>query len=96
MEGQISIEKLSDALGGKIWAKDNMKRIYINRGYNTKKMSTKTYVYQLDNGSFSVNCYINCQSQTFAWVKSQQQEIVNNVMQEIKAIINPTIDENND
>ena len=75
----LTIEQLSEKLNGKLWIKEDKKRIYLERGYNTKKMSTKTYVYQREDGSFGVSCYIDCPSQAFQWIKSQQQEVIDGV-----------------
>jgi hypothetical protein len=94
----ITLETLAAALNGKLWEKGDIRRIYIDRGYNTKKMTTKTYVYQREDGSFGVSCYIECPSQPFAWIKSQQQDIIDSVMEEIeefKAELNEVADGNN-
>lgn len=80
----LSIEQLAEKLGGKLWIKEDKKRIYLDRGYNTKKMSTKTYVYQREDGSFGVSCYIDCPSQPFAWIKSQQEEVIESVKSDIE------------
>jgi hypothetical protein len=52
-------------------------------------MSTKTYIFEKD-GDFIVSCYIECPSQPFAWIKSQQQEVIDSVNAEIEESINPT------
>ena len=85
----ITLESLAAALNGKLWIKGDMKRIYLDRGYNTKKMSTKTYVYEKD-GQFHVSCFIECDSQPFAWIKSQQQNVIESVQADIEEAINPT------
>jgi hypothetical protein len=77
-----------------------MKRIYVDAGWNTKKMSTKTYIYQREDGTFGVSCYIDCPSQPMAWIKSQQAEIITSLENRIDNIINgedeeETIDESN-
>lgn len=94
---KITIETLATALEGKLWIKGDMKRIYLDRGYNTKKMSTKTYVYE-QNGEFKVSCYIDCLSQPFAWIKSQQEEVIssveNSIERAIKTLSNPEKYEN--
>lgn len=91
----ISIEQLAELLGGKIWVKGDLKRIYLYRGYNTKKMSTKTYVYEY-NGDFRVSCVIECNSQPQAWIKSQEKEVIDSVSEQIEQVIfnleNPDID----
>lgn len=50
----VTIETLAEKLEGKLWVKGDLKRIYLDSGYNTKKMSTKTYVYQKENGTYVV------------------------------------------
>lgn len=82
----ITIEQLAEKLKGKLWEKGDLKRIYLDRGHNTKKMSTKTYVFEKD-GEFQVSCYIECPSQPYQWIKSQQQEIIDSVNQDIETII---------
>lgn len=93
---QISLEQLAEKLGGKLWIKGELKRIYLDRGYNTKKMSTKTYIYQREDGSFGVSCYIDCPSQDYNWIKSQQQQVIDGVMEDIEAALfeieNPGVD----
>lgn len=96
MTTQISLEQLAEKLGGKLWIKGDLTRIYLDRGYNTKKMSTKTYAYQNEDGEFKVSCYIDCPSQAYQWIQSQQQEVIDGVMEDIEAakfeISNPGVD----
>ena len=35
----VTIETLAEKLEGKLWVKGDLKRIYLDSGYNTKKMS---------------------------------------------------------
>ena len=44
MSKKLSIYELAERLGYKVWEKGNLKRIYVNAGYNTKKMSTNTFI----------------------------------------------------
>lgn len=83
----ITIEQLAEKINGKLWTKGEMKRIYVDAGYNTKKMTTKTYVYQREDGTFGVSCYIDCPSQAFQWIKSQQQEVIEGVEKQIEKAI---------
>jgi len=87
----ISIEILSEKLGGKLWIKEDKKRIYLDCGYNTKKMSTKTYVYQREDGTFGVSCYIDCPSQPYAWIQSQQSEVIESVERRIENVLADTV-----
>lgn len=82
----ISIEILAEKLGGKLWTKGDLKRIYLDRGYNTKKMTTKTYVFEKE-GKFIVKCDIDCPSQNDGWIYSQQEIIVTGLNEKIAEII---------
>lgn len=84
---KISLEQLAEKLNGKLWVKGEMKRIYLDEGYNTKKMSTKTYVYERQDGSFGVSCRIDCPSQNDNWITSQEDKIIAGVEKEIENII---------
>ena len=86
----LTIEQLAEQLGGKLWIKGDMKRIYLDRGYNTKKMSTKTYVYQREDGTFGVSCYIDCPSQHPSWIESQKQEVIDGVESDIEEALADT------
>ncbi len=90
MTTQITIEQLAEKLNAKVWSKENVKRIYLDKGYNTKKMSTKTYIYQNEDGTFGVSCYIDCPSQSYKWIESQKDEIITNVKSEIEEALAET------
>jgi hypothetical protein len=83
----ISIETLAEKINGKLWVKGDLKRIYVDEGYNTKKMSTKTYVYQKQDGTFGVSCKIECPSQSISWITSQEDEIINRLIEKIYDVI---------
>jgi len=78
-----TLNQIATALGGKVWEKGDIKRIYLNRGYNTKKMTTKVYVYQCADGSYAVNCRIECPNQIESWIKSQEQQIIESVTSDL-------------
>lgn len=82
----MTIEQLAEKLNGKLWVKGDLKRIYLERGYNTKKMSTKTWVEQ-QGDSFVVKCFVECPSQPWQWCKSQQEEVVESVENQIENLI---------
>lgn len=82
----ITLELLAEKLKGNLWTKGDLKRIYLNKGYNTKKMSTKTWVEESNNG-YVVKCYIDCPSQNYNWIKSQQDEVIESVEKQIESII---------
>lgn len=78
-----TIEQLAEKLNKTVWVRGDLKRIYLNEGFNTKKMSTKTYIYEKD-GDFHVSCNIECPSQPWQWIKSQQDEVKESVYQNIE------------
>ncbi len=86
MKSIITLQELATKLNGKFWSKEGKERVYIDRGYNTKKMSTKTYV-EIRNDEFVVRCFIDCPSQSDNWIESQQNEVIENVENEILEII---------
>lgn len=96
MNNSISLQELSEKLNGKYWEKGDKKRIYLDRGHNTKKMSTKTFVWQNESGDFHVSCYIECPSQAWQWIQSQQEQIIESVNEDIDQTIweinNPGLD----
>ncbi len=83
----LTIEQLAEKLNGNLWVKGNLKRIYLDKGYNTKKMSTKTFVFQNENGDFVVSCKVECSSQPWQWCKSQEDEVKESVYEQIEEIL---------
>lgn len=83
----VTIETLAEKLNGKLWIKGDLKRIYLNEGYNTKKMATKTFVYEKD-GEFKVSCWIACPSQSQNWIDNERQRVVDYVESKIDEAIN--------
>lgn len=83
----ISFEQLAEKLNGKLWIKGDLKRIYLDEGFNTKKMSTKTYVYEKQDGSWGVSCRIECPSQNDNWIISQEDKVIEDVEKNILEII---------
>jgi hypothetical protein len=85
---KISLEQLAEQLGKTVWSKGNLKRIYLNdAGWNTKKMSTKVFIWQDDTGEFRVSCHVECPSQPRQWEKSQEAEVIKSVEEQIEAAI---------
>jgi hypothetical protein len=89
---KITIEDLAVKLNGNMWTKGDLKRIYLDRGYNTKKMSTKTYVEETSKGNFNVKCFVECPSQDYNWCKSQANQVIERLESEIEEILNPSIE----
>ena len=80
---QLTLKELAPLLGGNYWEKGDRKRIYLREGYNTKKMKTTTYVTQTDEGEFIACCYIDCLSQNYGWISSQEKIIKERVREKI-------------
>jgi hypothetical protein len=80
-----TLEQLAERLGKTVWSKGDLKRIYLNdAGWNTKKMSTKTFIFQDGGGDFKVSCYVDCPSQPREWKKSQEAEVITSVEEDIE------------
>lgn len=78
-----TIYELAERLKCKVWEKGELKRIYLNEGYNTRKMRTKTYIWQDEKGDFKVSCYIDCPSQPWNWIICQKEIVVKEVEEKI-------------
>lgn len=66
MTTKTSLQQLAEKLHETVWTKGDLKRIYLNdKGYNTKKMSTKTFIWQDESGDFNVSCKVECPSQSW-------------------------------
>ena len=92
----VTIEQLAERFNQTVWVKGDLKRIYLNdEGYNTKKMSTKTFIFEKD-GEFIVSCRIECPSQSYQWIQSQEKEVKESVSSRIEdfieRILDPSID----
>lgn len=87
MKKTLSLQYLQKHLGGKLWEKGTMSRIYLKEGYNTKKMRTNVYVYKNSTGDFAVYCDIECDSQHSNWIASQEKEIVDQLTEKIADIV---------
>lgn len=92
----VTLEQLAERFNQTVWVKGDLKRIYLNdEGYNTKKISTKTFIFEKD-GEFIVSCRIECPSQPYQWIQSQEQEVKEGVYSKIEdyieRILDPSID----
>ncbi|MDR1883058.1 MAG: hypothetical protein LBR26_09820 [Prevotella sp.] len=84
MKAKVTIEQLAEKMGQTVWQKESLKRIYLNNaGYNTKKMSTKAFIFQKDD-EFCVSVRVECPSQPYSWIKSQEIEVRESVESEIE------------
>lgn len=89
MNTQVTIEQLAEKLNKTVWVKGDLKRIYLNdAGYNTKKMSTKTFIFQTEDGEFKVSCRIECPSQSYQWIDSQEEEVKKGIYEDIEQALN--------
>lgn len=92
----VTLEQLAERFNQTVWVKGDLKRIYLpDEGYNTKKMSTKTFIFEKD-GEFIVSCRVECPNQPYQWIQSQEEEVKESVYAEIEdyieRIIDPSID----
>lgn len=92
----VTLEQIAERFNQTVWVKGDIKRIYLNdEGYNTKKMSTKTFIYEKD-GEFIVSCRIECPSQPYKWIQSQEEEVKESIYSRIEdyieRILDPSID----
>jgi len=86
-----SIYELAEKLNAKVWEKGDLKRIYLNdEGYNTKKMSTKAYIFQNESGEFKVSVRIECYSQSINWITSQEEEVKKSIEKKIEKALADT------
>lgn len=82
---KTTIEHLAERMHEKVWVKGDLKRIYLNdAGYNTKKMTTKAYIYQSENGDFKVLVNIDCPSQHSNWIDAQEEELKEEILNKIE------------
>lgn len=81
---ETRLKELEEKIGGTYWEKGNLRRLYLDRGHNTKKMTTKTFIWEDENGALRISCKIECPSQPYEWVKSQQDQVKKGVMREIE------------
>lgn len=94
---RLTLEQLAEAMNKQVWEKGNLKRIYLNdAGYNTKKMSTKAFIFQTEEGEFKVSVRVECDSQPWQWCKSQADQVRESIEKEIEEILNPSDDEQED
>jgi hypothetical protein len=85
MKKQISLEQLAERLGKTVWSKGELKRIYLNdAGWSTKKMTTKAFIWQDEDGKFRVSCHVDCPSQPRQWEKSQEADVIASVEADIE------------
>lgn len=87
----MTLQELAEKLKGNYWEKGNLKRIYLDRGYNTRKMSTKTFIWQNEEGRYLVSCKIDCPSQGGNWIDSQEQQVKDGVYEDIEKALSDKV-----
>ncbi len=87
----MTMQELAEKLGGNYWEKGGLKRIYLDRGYNTRKMSTKTFIWQNEAGDYIVSCRIECPSQGYNWISSQEQDVKDGVYYELERALSDKV-----
>ncbi len=88
-----NLQELAEKISGKYWEKGDLRRVYVDAGWNTKKMSTKTFIWQNESGEFVVSCKVDCPAQPWQWCKSQEDEIKEELKNRIDRLVNGEIDE---
>jgi len=83
----MTLQNLATRIKGRYWSKNGVERVYLECGYNTRKIKTTTYIYQDESGEFKVSCFIDCPSQNYNWIKSQRDQIIKDVEEKIQEII---------
>jgi len=84
---KLTLQQIAEKLDANYWEAGNKKRVYLSKGYNTKKMTTKTYIYEKEDGTFGISVYIDCPSQDYNWIKSQKEKIEKEVEQELGLLV---------
>jgi hypothetical protein len=73
----VTLQQIADYFGATVW---NNSRVYLNHyGYKTNKAKATVYVYLDEAGAIQISCYVECPSQSFAWIKGQKASIVTRV-----------------
>jgi hypothetical protein len=81
----LTIEKLADFMNESVWVKGDLKRIYLNNaGHNTKKMATKCFIFQTSEEDFKVSVKIDCPSQAWQWIESQENQLRDRIERKIE------------
>ena len=83
VKSKITIEKVAEFLGGNVWKKGEIERVYLNRGYNTKKMKTISYAF-VANGEVKISVFIECFSQPISWCMKEAENLKNNILEELE------------
>ena len=73
-------------LGGKIWSKNGITRLYVNAGYNTKKMKTTLYIAEVAGG-IKISCVVECPTQNSTWIAAEEKAVINSVISDIEFYI---------
>jgi rhodanese-related sulfurtransferase len=77
------LERIAKALGGRVWQE---RRVYLDRGFKTKKMEQTCFVYIDDAGEAQVSVFTRCANQPTSWCTSQSEQLADTIRSEIAAI----------
>lgn len=70
----VTLQQIADYFGASVW---NNSRVYLNHyGYKTNKAKATVYVFLDEAGAVQTSCYVECSSQSFAWIKGQKLAIL--------------------
>lgn len=87
-----TIEQLAEKMGLKLWEKGSVKRIYLNDvGYNTRQVTTKAFIFQHENGEYKVSVAVDCPTQPYEWVMSQEEILRKSIFRKIRQAISDDV-----
>jgi len=95
MKTNLTIENIAELIGEKVWAKGDLKRIYVKSvGYNTNKMKTTAYIYKKDN-EVCFSAHVDCYNQGAVWCGQRAEEAKGEMIAMVEAILpeNETIED---
>ena len=85
---QLSIYELAEQIESRLWEKYGKTRIYLDYGYNTKKMKTTAYIFQNETGEFIPVVFIDCPTQHYNWINNEKIRVKEVIEDKISEIIN--------
>lgn len=89
MTTQLTTSQLAELLGKKVWSGNGQERIYFNNvGYNTKKMSTKAFIY-IQDGEIKASAFVQCFNQPTSWCQQRAEEAKETMLEQVADVLNP-------
>ena len=84
MTNYRKLREIEEQIGGKLWTKNGICRLYIdNFGYNTKKSQTSVYLH-IVAGKVKVEVFLDCPTQHWNWIKAERKRILTKVNRQVK------------